>query len=199
MAYAFVTHDGLYEWVRMPFGLNNAGATFVRAVRSVLQPIRSYADSYVDDMAVVSSDRRNHLCDVRQFLSNMRVAGITLNLAECLFGKTRVKFVGRIVGAATHHPDPEQVEGMVRVEPPSTKKQLRQILGAVGYYREYIPRYAVIARPLTDLTRDCVPCKLGKLWTEECHDALDTIPATDISSCVSCSVRGSTLHFAYGQ
>ena len=52
---AFVTHNGLYEWVRMPFGLKNAGATFVRAVRSVLRPIESYADSYIDDMAVGSS------------------------------------------------------------------------------------------------------------------------------------------------
>jgi len=172
---AFVTHDGLYEWVRMPFGLKNAGATFVRAVRSVLQPMRSCADSYIDDMAVGSIDWRNHMSHVRQFLCIMRVAGITLNLAKCEFGKPRVKFVGRIVGSGTHHPDPERVEGMVRVEPPSTKKQLRQILGALGYYREYIPHYAEIARPLTDLTRDCVPCRLGKLWTEECQRALDSL------------------------
>ena len=159
----------------MPFRLNNAGATFVRAVRSVLQRIRSYADSYIDDMAVGSNDWRNHLCHVRQCLSIMKVAGITLNLAECEFGKPRVKFVGRIVGSGTHHPDPEWVESRVRVEPPSTKKQLRQILRALGYYREYIPRYAVIARPPTDLIRDCVPCNLGKLWTGACQDAVDTL------------------------
>jgi len=33
---AFVTHDGLYEWLRMPFGLKNAGVTVVRAVQSML-------------------------------------------------------------------------------------------------------------------------------------------------------------------
>ena len=47
---AFITHDGLYEWVRMPFGLKNAGATFARAVINVLQHICDFAESYVDDL-----------------------------------------------------------------------------------------------------------------------------------------------------
>jgi len=172
---AFLTHEGLFEWVRMPFGLKNAGATFMRAVRTVLQPIRTYPSSYIDDMAVGSCGWLKHLAHVRQFLLLMRNAGITLNLAKCEFAKSQVKFVGRIVGSGTHQPDPERAEELVRVEPLTTKKQLCQILGALGYYREYVPRYAEMAKPLTYLTRDCVPCKLGKLWTEECQSALDSL------------------------
>ena len=63
---AFVTHEGLYEWVRMPFGLRNAGATFVRAVTGILQPLQDFAGSYVDDMAVGSGDWPVHLDHVDQ-------------------------------------------------------------------------------------------------------------------------------------
>jgi len=103
---AFVTHDGLYEWVRMLFGLTNAGATFVISVRTVLRPIRSFADSYIDDMGVGSNVWCDHLSHIRQFLIIMRNSGFTLNLANCEFAKPEVKYVGRIVGSGTHRPDP---------------------------------------------------------------------------------------------
>ena len=92
----------------MPFGLKNAGATFVRAVRSILRPIRSFADSYVDDMGVGSYEWGSHVVHVRKFLELMREAGMTLNLAKCEFAKPEVKFVGRLVGSGTHRPDPQR-------------------------------------------------------------------------------------------
>ena len=64
---AFVTHEELYEWVQTPFGLKNAGATFVRAVRMILRPIREYSESYVDDMGVGSGCWSEHLGHLRQF------------------------------------------------------------------------------------------------------------------------------------
>ena len=124
---AFITHDGLYEWLRMPFGLKNAGATFVRAVRTVLQPIQSLCDSYVDDMGVGSSDWRSHLGHVREFLVILRKSGITLNLAKCEFAKAEVKFVGRIVGSGTNRADPQRLEGLAQMKPPCTKKGIEEI------------------------------------------------------------------------
>jgi len=50
---AFVTHDGLYEWTRMPFGLRNAGATFVRVMKTILRPVRGFADTYVDVVSLL--------------------------------------------------------------------------------------------------------------------------------------------------
>jgi len=57
----------------MLFGLKNACASFVRAVRSLLRPIRSFADSYVDDIGVGSKNWGAHLANF------CRSSGVTAN------------------------------------------------------------------------------------------------------------------------
>jgi len=49
---AFICDEGLFEWIRTPFGMKSSGFTFIRAVKQMLQPIKQFADSYVDDMTV---------------------------------------------------------------------------------------------------------------------------------------------------
>ena len=149
---AFVTHDGLYEWVRMPFGLRNAGATFVRALTSILRPLQQFAGSYVDDMAVGSCDWPAHMCHVRRFLVTIRDAGLTFSLAKCEFGQSEVRLLGHLVGSGVKRADPQRLSAIAAIPRPTTKRELRRLLGALGYYREYIPQFAMIAKPLTDLT-----------------------------------------------
>jgi len=54
----------------MPFGLRNAGATFVRAVTSILQHLQQFSGSCVDGMAVGSLDWSAHVAHLRQFFSH---------------------------------------------------------------------------------------------------------------------------------
>ena len=77
------------------------------------------------------------------------------------------------------------------MEPPRTKKELRTLLGALGYYREYIPHYLAIARPLTDLTKKGVPNVLAAHWSGDCQQAYERLRAELVSSRV---LRLSLIH-----
>ena len=169
----FATHHGLWEWKRMPFGLKSAGNTFVRAVQTILHPILDFSDSYVDDLSTFSDDFGSHLCHLKQFFTVIRSSGLTLNLKKCSFAKQEIKYLGHIIGCGLHCPDPERLRAVAEMKPPTTKRQLRQVLGLFSYYRTYVKNFAEIAKPLTDLTagRKSTTLKWGNA-EQQAFDAL---------------------------
>jgi len=138
----------------------------VRAVRSVLKPMCHFSESYVDDIGVSSDGWSQHLNHIRQFLAIIKV-GMTLSIEKCEFAKPEVKFVGHSVGSGGCRPDPDRLQGLDKMSRPQNKRELRKLLGAFGYYRDYIEHFAHIVKPLTDLTSKKVPNQLP--W-EECHE-----------------------------
>ena len=68
---AFVCDQRLFPWVRTPFGMTASGATFLRAVQQISQPINQFADSYVDDMTVFSDEWKQHLHHLEKFLETI--------------------------------------------------------------------------------------------------------------------------------
>lgn len=68
---AFVCDLGFYEWTRIPFRMRSSGCTFIRAIRRIIEPIRDFAESYVDDMAVHSLTWNEHLKHVDQHVSQV--------------------------------------------------------------------------------------------------------------------------------
>ena len=156
----FATHYGLWEWVRMPFGLKSAGNTFVRAIQLIMQPIREFTDSYVDDLSAFSDEFETHVSDLRKFFGTIQSSGLTLNLRKCHFAKPEVKYLGHLIGSGCHRPDPDRLKAVSELKLPAAKKQLRQVLGFFSYYRAYVKDFAMIAKPLTDLTGEHQPTTL---------------------------------------
>jgi hypothetical protein len=109
----------------MPFGLKSAGNTFIRVVQAILQDIRSFSDSYIDDLSVFSDEFTVHMKHLRDFLSVVRKSGLTINLGKCHFARSQVKFLEHIVGCGKYYPDPDRLKAVVEMKPPTTKKQLR--------------------------------------------------------------------------
>jgi len=74
----------------------------------------------------------------------MRKQNLTVNLKKCIFAKPEVKFIGHIVGSGTIEMNPERIESLLNMKIPETKKQVKQILGLINYYRQFVNNFARI-------------------------------------------------------
>jgi hypothetical protein len=119
----------------------------------VLTPVNRFTKAFVDDCAVHSHSWRDHLTQIRLFLQAIQKSGFTLGLRKCEFGKGSIRFLGHIIGSGQRSVDAEKVyDAMLKLKEPETKKQLRRIIGFFSFWREYLPSFSSIAKPLTDLT-----------------------------------------------
>ena len=145
---AIITPFGLFEFVRMPFGLKNAGMTFQRFIDRVLAGL-PFVLVYLDDILVASPDRKTHLEHLRVVLERLRENGLVLNRSKCEFFRSTVDFLGLRVAAGGVSPVPEQLAAVRDFPQPNTIKELQGFLGAVNFYRRFIPSAVKILLPLT--------------------------------------------------
>ena len=69
---AFITHQRLYEFKVMPFGVINAPAVFQRLMQRVLMKLKTAEDFtavYLDDIIVFSKTLQDHLSHLRNMFT----------------------------------------------------------------------------------------------------------------------------------
>lgn len=81
----------------MPFGLKNVLATFQRAVDITLSKVKYQALVYLDDVIIYSKTVTVHFEHVREVLTLLRNAGVTLKLSKCSFFGTSVLYLDHVI------------------------------------------------------------------------------------------------------
>ena len=167
---AFMTPTDKYEFTRCPFGLTQAPAYFQRLINKVLADL-DFAFGYLDDILIYSPDVPTHLVHMRQLFQRLREADLKLNREKCNFFKSHIQYLGHLISGEGIKPLPEKLESIKEMPPPTTPKEVKQFLGLIGYYRKFVPRFADVARPLTNLTRLDQPFE----WSDKCQASFELL------------------------
>ena len=157
---AYVTPWGLYQWKRIPFGLKNAPAVYQRHMEGCLEGLAyDFCVVYLDDILVYSRTFEEHVRHIQQVLQKMQKHGIKLKPSKCKLFQRQAKYLGKIVSAEGHAPDPKDTKALqaLREEQPKTVGDVRQLLGMIGYFRKYIPSFSQRAKPLYELLKSPAP------------------------------------------
>jgi hypothetical protein len=170
---AFTSKYGTYEYTVMPFGLTNAPATFQRTMDNILDPhIRQgRTNIYLDDVCIGSPKQADHQADVKKICQTLSEHNLKIKPSKCTFNQTRVQFLGHIVDKHGIHVDPSKTEAYINWGVPKTARDVRSFLGAVGYYRRFVPGFAEPTAKLTPLLK-----KNAKFqWKPEHQEAMNKL------------------------
>ena len=127
------THQGLYEFTRLPFGVASAPAVFQCAMDTVLQGIPHYI-CYLDDILVTGRSDKEHLQNLEEVLSRLRKYGIRLKEDKCHFLQDSVEYLGHQVDAEGVYTSPKKVKAILKAPRPRNLPELRSFLGLLNDY-----------------------------------------------------------------
>lgn len=177
---SFVVPWAQYEFNYLPFGLASGSMVLTSLVDKIFGDIKyNYVFNFFDDICVYSDGTfEDHLVKVKEVLSRLQKAGLTVNPEKIVLAADRIQFLGHTFtnGAVTIHP--ERTKPIDDFPAPRNSKQLARFLGMTAFYARFIKNYASLAQPLNSLKR-----KDAKwVWGQEQQAAFQALKAALVSS-----------------
>jgi len=169
---AFITRYGLYEYLVMPFGLQNAPAAFQHFINHTLHEfLDKFASAYLDDIIIYSETKKEHREHVRKVLNALQKAGLQININKCEFSVQETKYLGLIVSNKGLKMDPEKLKAIIEWKHPDNLKDLQLFLGFANFYRRFIKGFSSIVKSLITLLQT----KATWDFNDECKAAFQTL------------------------
>ena len=177
---ALATPFGLFEYLKMPFGLSGSAQTFQRFVDGVFRNVVTPSGRlpsifvYLDDILIASENKEDHKEDVETVLKQLAKFGLKISAHKCNFFTDKIEFLGHTITKEGLMPQTCKVEAIRTFPLPKTLKSLRRYIGMINYYHPFIPKLAEILSPVTALLSCPRGVKDTKLeWTETAINAFN--------------------------
>ena len=176
---AVVSKYGLYEYLKMPFGLKTAPATYQRLMELALAGLQwTICLIYLDDVIVFSQTFDEHVERLTQVFQRFRDAGLKLKPDKCHFFEKEVTFLGHLLSAEGVLPDPKNIKKILEWPVPEDSTDVRGFLGLGSYYRRFVKEYARKMAPLFNILKKDQAFD----WSQECQEAFEKEKTTLVSA-----------------
>ena len=166
---AFITHEGLFRYTRVCFGISSAPSAFQKMMSLLLGGMKG-VQCYLDDLVIYGHTYEEYKQNLKAVLMKLRKTGLKLN-DKCKFDLTSIDFLGHRITQEGLQPSPSQARAILEAPAPHDRTSLRSFLGLVGYYAKFCPDYATVVEPLRALLRGDEVFN----WTSEVHESFTKV------------------------
>ncbi|RMB92689.1 hypothetical protein DUI87_30998 [Hirundo rustica rustica] len=133
------------RWTVLPQGFTESPNLFGQALEQILQEYQTGEGvtliQYVDDLLIAGEAEDKVRAESIRLLNFLSAKGLKVSKAKLQFVE-EVKYLGHYLRKGEKKIDPERVKGILSIPPPKSKKQIRQLLGLMGYCRQWIENYS---------------------------------------------------------
>ncbi|RMC21595.1 hypothetical protein DUI87_02462 [Hirundo rustica rustica] len=134
------------RWTVLPQEFTESPNLFGQALEQILQDYKTRPGvtlvQYVDDLLLAGEREDDVRKESIKLLNFLGLKGLKVSKAKLQFVEEEVKYLGHYLSKGEKRIDPERVKGILALPPPKNKRQIRQLLGLVGYCRQWVENYS---------------------------------------------------------
>ena len=123
----FNTHLGRYRFLHVPFGLKMSQDIFQMRMDGIVAQCLGVLAIH-DDVFIYGKNDRDHDANIINLFNMAQKEGLVFNSKKCTIKQESVTFFGGVFSAEGYSPDPEKIQGITKMTPPSDEARTTIVL-----------------------------------------------------------------------
>ena len=128
---AINTHQGLYQFTRVPYGISSAPTLFQKTMDTILQGKKKVI-CYTDDILITGENDQEHLQTLADVLETLKQHRRKIKREKCEFLKDSVQFLGHKIDSSGIHADPGKMEAIAKAPRPKNQSHFWDYSSIMG-------------------------------------------------------------------
>lgn len=117
---------------------------------------------FIDDILIVGKGTwEQHLAQVGQVLEILLRNGFQVNPLKSYWGQSEVDYLGYVISKKGIRPQTKKIQAILKIQPPTTQRQLRRFIGMINYYRDVWRKRSHYLEPLTSMVGEKKQVQMG--------------------------------------